>query len=92
MKDAHRLREIGEAALAARKPIMIWKVGNSAEGQKAAASHTANLGGAMALYQAAFKQTGIIQVEDIQDIIDYTHAFQCGNDRVATVWPSLRFR
>jgi acetate---CoA ligase (ADP-forming) len=89
MKDAHRLRAIGEAAAAARKPIMIWKVGNSEEGQKAAASHTANLGGAMALYQAAFKQTGIIQVEDMQDIVDYTHAFlsgktPCGN-RVAII-------
>ena len=75
VKDAHRLRAIGEAALAAGKPIMVWKVGNSVEGQKAVASHTANLGGAMALYQAAFKQTGILQVEDIQDIIDYSHAF-----------------
>lgn len=75
MKDAARLREVGEAAAAARKPILIWKVGNSAEGQRAAASHTANLGGAMALYQAAFKQTGIIQVDDIQDIVDLSHAF-----------------
>ncbi len=89
MRDAYRLREIGEAALAARKPIVIWKVGNSAEGQRAAASHTANLGGAMALYQAAFRQTGILQVEDIQDIVDYYHAFQCGKaprgNRVAII-------
>jgi acyl-CoA synthetase (NDP forming) len=75
MKDAVRLREIGEAAAAARKPILIWKVGNSEEGQKAVASHTANLGGSTALYQAAFKQTGIIQVDDMQDIIDLSHAF-----------------
>ncbi len=75
MKDAHRLRELGEAALVARKPIMVWKVGNSEEGQRAAASHTANLGGAMALYRAAFEQTGILQVEDMQDIIDYVPAF-----------------
>jgi len=89
MRDAYRLREIGEAALAARKPIVIWKVGNSTEGQRAAASHTANLGGAMALYQAAFRQTGILQVEDIQDIVDYYHAFQCGKpprgNRVAII-------
>lgn len=75
MKDAVRLRAIGEAAAAARKPILIWKVGNSEEGQKAVASHTANLGGSTALYQAAFKQTGIIQVDDMQDIIDLSHAF-----------------
>ena len=41
----------------------MWKVGNTDEGQKAAASHTANLGGAMALYKAAFNQTGIIQID-----------------------------
>jgi acetate---CoA ligase (ADP-forming) len=75
-KDAHRLPEIGRKALAAGKPILMWKVGNTEQGQKAAASHTANLGGAMALYQAAFKENGIIQVEDIQDLVDYGRAFR----------------
>src|ERR1035437_9799642 len=32
----------------------------------------------MALYRAAFRQGGIIQVDDIQDVIDYGRAFQCG--------------
>lgn len=89
MKDARRLRELGEAALEARKPILVWKVGNSEEGQRAVASHTANLSGATALYQAAFRQTGIQQIEDIQDIVDYSAAFQCGKvprgNRVAII-------
>ena len=75
-KDAHRISEIGMKAMAAGKPILMWKVGNTEEGQKAAASHTANLGGAMALYQAAFRQTGIIQVDDIQDVVDYGRIFR----------------
>ena len=33
-----------DKALAAGKPILMWKVGNTEQGQKAAASHTANLG------------------------------------------------
>jgi acyl-CoA synthetase (NDP forming) len=77
-KDAWRLPEIGQKALAAGKPILMWKVGNTEQGQKAAASHTANLGGAMALYKAAFRQNGIIQVEDIQDVVDYGRAFRAG--------------
>jgi len=77
-KDARRLPEIGQKALAAGKPILMWKVGNTEQGQKAAASHTANLGGAMALYKAAFRQHGIIQVEDIQDVVDYGRAFGSG--------------
>lgn len=78
LKDARRLIEVGEKAMAARKPILMWKVGNTEQGQKAAASHTANLGGAMALYKAAFRQAGIIQVEDIQDVVDYGRGFRCG--------------
>jgi acyl-CoA synthetase (NDP forming) len=77
-KDAWRLPEIGRKALAAGKPILMWKVGNTEQGQKAAASHTANLGGDMMLYKAAFRQNGIIQVEDIQDVVDYGRAFRCG--------------
>ncbi len=76
LKDAHRLLAVGDKALACGKPILAWKVGNTEQGQKAAASHTANLGGAMALYKAAFNQAGIIQVEDIQDVIDIGRAFR----------------
>lgn len=76
LKDARRLVEVGEKALAAGKPILMWKVGNTEQGQKAAASHTANLGGAMALYLAAFRQAGIIQVQDIQDVTDVGRAFR----------------
>lgn len=77
-KDARRIPEIGQKALAAGKPVLMWKVGNTEQGQKAAASHTANLGGAMALYKAAFRQSGILQVEDLQDLVDYGRAFRCG--------------
>ncbi len=76
VKDARRILDVGDKALAAGKPILMWKVGNTEQGQKAAASHTANLGGAMALYKAAFRQKGIIQVEDIQDLVDYGHALR----------------
>ena len=89
LKDARRLLDIGDAALAAGKPILMWKVGNTEHGQKAAASHTANLGGAMALYQATFREKGIIQVDDIQDLVDYGRAFRCGRlprgNRVAII-------
>ena len=76
LKDARRLLEVGARALDAGKPILMWKVGNTEQGQRAAASHTANLGGAMALYKAAFREKGIIQVEDIQDLVDYGRAFR----------------
>ncbi|HEX9672714.1 MAG TPA: acetate--CoA ligase family protein [Burkholderiales bacterium] len=89
LKDAGRLIEVGNRALDAGKPILMWKVGNTEQGQLAARSHTANLGGEMALYKAAFRQSGIIQVEDIQDVADYGRAFGCGRlprgNRVAII-------
>ena len=76
LKDAQRLSAVGDKALAAGKPILMWKVGNTEQGQRAAASHTANLGGAMALYRSVFRQKGIIQIDDIQDLVDYGRAFR----------------
>jgi acyl-CoA synthetase (NDP forming) len=77
-KDAHRVLGIGRRALAAGKPMLVWKVGVSEAGAKAAASHTANLGGASALYRAAFRQAGIIEVDDIGDLADCAKALLPG--------------
>ncbi len=73
-KDAHRVVEIGRKALAVGKPYLLWKVGSSEAGARAAASHTANLGGAMALYRAAFRQSGIIEVADVNELADRARA------------------
>lgn len=78
LKDAARLVEVGEKALAAGKPLLMWKVGNSETGRAAARAHTANPGGEAALYRGAFRQAGILEVEDIQDVVDYGRAFGCG--------------
>jgi acyl-CoA synthetase (NDP forming) len=78
LKDARRLLTIGDQALAAGKPIMIWKVGKSEAGQRAALSHTANLGGSNELYRALFQQRGILEVDDVQDLADYSRAFLSG--------------
>ena len=75
-RDARRIVGIGRRALDAGKPILMWKVGNSEAGASAAASHTANLGGAPALYRAAFAQAGIIEVNDVSDLADCVHALE----------------
>ncbi len=89
VKDAYRLLEVGDRALLADKPVLVWKVGNTEVGGRAALSHTANLGGALALYEAAFEQRGMIRVRDANELIDYTQAFASGKrpagNRVAIV-------
>ena len=77
-KDAHRLVELGREALRKAKPIVVWKVGTSDAGARAAASHTANLGGATALYRAAFRQAGIIEANDVGDMADCAKALLPG--------------
>ncbi|MDN7140046.1 acetate--CoA ligase family protein [Pseudomonas sp. JQ170] len=77
-QDARRLLGIGRRALIAGKPMLIWKVGTSEAGARAAASHTANLGGSMALYRAAFRQSGIIEVNDVGDLADCAKALLPG--------------
>ena len=78
LKDAYRLPAIADKALDRKKPILCWKVGNTEQGQRAAASHTANLGGEMALYRSVIRDKGLIQVEDIQDVVDIARAFASG--------------
>jgi acyl-CoA synthetase (NDP forming) len=73
--DGRRLIETGCRALRANKPILVWKVGNSATGRRAAASHTANLTAGYELYRAAFRQGGYLEVGDVSDLVDLSRAF-----------------
>jgi len=77
IRDGRRLRHIGQLALQHGKPIVIWKVGNTDKGRKAALSHTANLTSAYAIYKAAFEEGGFIEIEDTGDLVDVVRAFQC---------------
>jgi acyl-CoA synthetase (NDP forming) len=74
--DGGRLRLLGQRALALQKPIVIWKVGNTIQGAKAALSHTANLTTGYDLYKEAFREGGFIEIEDVYDLIDVAQAFR----------------
>ncbi|MCD6485402.1 MAG: CoA-binding protein [Candidatus Odinarchaeota archaeon] len=56
------------------KPVIILKSGRTKAGQRAASSHTAALAGSDAIYEAAFKQSGIIRVENMQHLFDVAKA------------------
>jgi acyl-CoA synthetase (NDP forming) len=49
------------------KPVIVIKSGSSEIGQKAASSHTGSLAGSFAVYQAAFRQAGMIPVRSIRE-------------------------
>ncbi len=59
------------------KPIVLLKAGRSDAGAKAVSSHTGSLAGAYTAYQAAFKQAGVIEVQDLSSLFDVAWALSC---------------
>ncbi|MGH9909500.1 MAG: acetate--CoA ligase family protein, partial [Nitrososphaerales archaeon] len=58
-----------------KKPILVLKAGRTPEGARAAMSHTGALMGADEVYDAIFKQAGVIRVDGMQELFDYASAF-----------------
>jgi acetyltransferase len=77
-RDARRLLEAGRRALAAGKPVLLWKAGVTEQGARAAASHTASMTGSYDFYRALFKQTGIIEVKAIHEVVDFLKVLKAG--------------
>jgi acetyltransferase len=76
--DARRLLDVGRKSLETGKPVMIWKAATTDAGIKAAASHTANMTGSYDLYRAALRQSGLIEVDDVEPIVDIAKLFAQG--------------
>jgi len=57
------------------KPVIALKAGRTDMGAKAASSHTGALAGSDAAYDAAFKQSGILRVNSIDEFFDAAKAF-----------------
>ncbi len=57
------------------KPIIAIKSGRTAEGAKAASSHTGSLAGSDDIYDAVFLQSGVLRVETVEELFDTAVAF-----------------
>jgi acetyltransferase len=62
-----------------KKPIVLLKAGRTAAGARAVSSHTGSLAGSHAAYQAAFKQSGVIEVQAVNDLFDVSQALALQN-------------
>ncbi len=71
------------------KPIVVLKAGRTAAGARAAASHTGSLAGSYQLYDALFRQTGVIQAYDTAQLFEMALALALQppmlGDRVAII-------
>jgi acyl-CoA synthetase (NDP forming) len=59
-----------------KKPVLLWKVGQTEGGGKAAGSHTGSLSGSHEIWEAAVCESGIIQVENLTELMGFITAFQ----------------
>ena len=53
-----------------KKPIIVMKAGSTEGSARAAMSHTASLSGSNEIYDAMFRQSGVIRVEDEIELFD----------------------
>jgi acetate---CoA ligase (ADP-forming) len=61
-----------------RKPIVALKAGRSEAGFRAAKSHTAALASSAAATEAFFKQSGMVGVHSLQELVETTSLFASG--------------
>ncbi|TDA33776.1 MAG: acetyl-CoA synthetase, partial [Hadesarchaea archaeon] len=62
--------------VAARKPVVVWKGGETEAGARAVASHTGSLAGSVQVWRAALRQAGALQVEDFEEMVDVLSALR----------------
>ncbi len=75
VKDGRKFIRAVQRAAANGKPVIALKVGRSAYGQKAAMSHTGSLTGSAEVNSALFRQLGVIEVDDIDELADTAGLF-----------------
>ena len=77
-KDGTKLRRAAQTALELKKPVMIMKVGRTGAGARAASSHTGSLAGNDQVYDAFFRQMGIIRLEALSELTSFVIVHRSG--------------
>ncbi len=74
VKDGRRFLRLARD-IARKKPIVIWKGGETSVGAKTVASHTGTLAGESRLWEAFFSQAGATRVRSMDEWVDAVMAF-----------------
>lgn len=78
-RDGSALLRAADRALAAGKPLVLLKVGRSSDGARAARSHTGSLAGSDRVYDAAFRQHGVVRADTIEGMLDIAYLATVGH-------------
>ena len=74
LRAARRFIEVARKT-SPRKPIVVLKAGKTKAGAKAAASHSAALAADEAVFEGVRKQTGMIEADTTEEMLDIAKAF-----------------
>lgn len=74
IRHPERFRQAVETARLAGKAVVAYKVGRSEAGARAAISHTGAMAGSDRMYDAFFKQIGVIRAQQFNDLLDICSA------------------
>jgi len=83
VQDGRRFVHGLRKALRAGKPVILVKSGRTAQGQKAAATHTAALAGPSKVFDAVCEQFGAVRVDDVVELMDTVQIFAAFGKRMA---------
>jgi acyl-CoA synthetase (NDP forming) len=70
IRDPQGFLAAGERALAAGKPLVVYKVGSSEAGRRSVAAHTGSLAGEDAVLDAVFRQQGVVRVHSLEELLE----------------------
>jgi acetyltransferase len=85
-KRPGRLREVAARARARRKPIVALKVGRSANAREAMLAHTGSLAGTPEIVEAVLRQSGIVQVTTLNEMLDTLTLMSSAGSYARTGW------
>ncbi len=74
LRDAQRFREVLKE-VPSKKPVIVWKAGETTAVKRAALSHTAHLTGSQGIFQGLIKQIGAVQIRRLEYGLLVAHAF-----------------
>ncbi|WP_434664304.1 acetate--CoA ligase family protein [Paraburkholderia sp. A3BS-1L] len=78
VRHPQRFRAAALRARQAGKPVVAFKIGRSESGARSAVSHTGALAGSDRMYDALFRQTGVIRAGTFADLLDLPNALSVG--------------
>lgn len=78
VKDVRKFMSAARAA-ARMKPVIVVKAGRHEEGARAASSHTGSLAGADAVYDTAFRRSGLLRVRTLDELFSAVETLGMAN-------------